>query len=465
MLETRHTPASEAARRRPRRAASPPPRRSRPAAARGHAAGRAARHPDVPADREGEEGRRAQHDRAAARLGELRRDHERLPEEVRHQDHQREPERQLRARRTRRSSRSRARAARRTSSTSARRSPSRAPSRASTPRTSRPPGSTIPANMKDPQGRWVGDYYGVISFGVNTKVVKTSPTTWADLAKPDYKGQVALNGDPRTAGAAFAGVFAASLANGGSLERHHARHRLLREAEGGRQLHPGRRDAGDDRLGPDADHDRLGLPAVGYKKEAAKSGIAVAGADPDDRRLRRLLRAGDQRDGAAPVRRALWEEFLYSDEGQLLFLKGYTHPARFQDLAKHDRIPAALLKRAAVPVRLREGQVRDRRPADGGEDQARRRSGARRSPGLTWRSTLPPSTRPPRRGPPARARTLRAGGPGCRYALARRRAVSRVRGAVPAPAGGRRAASARSRTTAARFTGPLRPRRSSRRST
>ncbi len=36
--------------------------------------------------------------------------------------------------------------------------------------------------------------------------------------EPDYKGQVGLNGDPREAGAAFAAVMAASLANGGSFD-------------------------------------------------------------------------------------------------------------------------------------------------------------------------------------------------------------------------------------------------------
>jgi len=40
----------------------------------------------------------------------------------------------------------------------------------------------------------------------------------------------------------------------------------------------------------------------------------------------------------------LWMEFLYSDQGQLLWLKGYSHPARFQDLAKRKKIPSALLK-------------------------------------------------------------------------------------------------------------------------
>jgi len=38
----------------------------------------------------------------------------------------------------------------------------------------------------------------------------------------------------------------------------------------------------------------------------------------------------------------LWMEFLYSDEGQILWLKGYGHPARFNDLAKRNKIPADL---------------------------------------------------------------------------------------------------------------------------
>jgi putative spermidine/putrescine transport system substrate-binding protein len=78
--------------------------------------------------------------------------------------------------------------------------------------------ATIPANLKDPNGYWVGDYWGVISFGTNVDVAKTAPQDWADLKNPAYKNMVALGGDPRQAGEAFAAVFAASLANGGSLD-------------------------------------------------------------------------------------------------------------------------------------------------------------------------------------------------------------------------------------------------------
>ncbi len=76
----------------------------------------------------------------------------------------------------------------------------------------------IPDALKDPAGHWVASYYGVMSFGTNTTLVANAPTSFADLKKPEYKGQVTLNGDPREAGAAFAAVMAASLANGGSFD-------------------------------------------------------------------------------------------------------------------------------------------------------------------------------------------------------------------------------------------------------
>ena len=45
---------------------------------------------------------------------------------------------------------------------------------------------------KDPDGLWTGGYYGVMAMLTNTAVVKTPPTNWADLLKPEFKGQVAL---------------------------------------------------------------------------------------------------------------------------------------------------------------------------------------------------------------------------------------------------------------------------------
>ena len=39
----------------------------------------------------------------------------------------------------------------------------------------------------------------------------------------------------------------------------------------------------------------------------------------------------------------LWMEYLYSDEGQLGWLKGYCHPIRFNDMVERGVIPQELL--------------------------------------------------------------------------------------------------------------------------
>lgn len=64
---------------------------------------------------------------------------------------------------------------------------------------------------------WTGSYYGLIAFGVNADRVPDPPTTWAGLREPGYRGMVATNGDPCQATSALNAVWAAALANGGSL--------------------------------------------------------------------------------------------------------------------------------------------------------------------------------------------------------------------------------------------------------
>jgi len=76
----------------------------------------------------------------------------------------------------------------------------------------------IPDGLKDAGGNWTAAYYGIMSILTNTTIVPNAPATFADLAKPEYEGLVALNGDPRDSGAAFAAVMAASFANGGNAD-------------------------------------------------------------------------------------------------------------------------------------------------------------------------------------------------------------------------------------------------------
>jgi putative spermidine/putrescine transport system substrate-binding protein len=51
--------------------------------------------------------------------------------------------------------------------------------------------------------------------------------------------------------------------------------------------------------------------------------------------------------GPHPWAARLWQEFLYSDQGQLLWLKGYSHPALFTDMVRRKVVPKALT--AALP--------------------------------------------------------------------------------------------------------------------
>ena len=76
----------------------------------------------------------------------------------------------------------------------------------------------VPPSLQDPEHNWVAAYYGIIAIATNTTVVPNAPKSFADLAKPEYRGLVALNGDPRASDSAFAAVVATALANGGSAD-------------------------------------------------------------------------------------------------------------------------------------------------------------------------------------------------------------------------------------------------------
>lgn len=74
------------------------------------------------------------------------------------------------------------------------------------------------AGLKDPDGYFYTDYNGVLVFEINLDVVKDVPQDWSDLLDPKYKGQIALAGDPRSSSQAAQTVYAAAIANGGSLD-------------------------------------------------------------------------------------------------------------------------------------------------------------------------------------------------------------------------------------------------------
>lgn len=204
--------------------------------------------------------------------------------------------------------------------------------------------SEIPDNIKDPEGYWYGDYYGVMSFLVNKDLVKNTPKDWADLQKPEYAGQVALAGDPRASNQAILGVLAAGMAGG---------------AKAGKE-------AGEAGLKYFAELNKAGnfVPTIGkagtlaqgatpivvmwdYNALAAKKTLAgnppVEVVVPAAGVLAGVYVQGISAYAPHPNAAKLWMEHLYSDEGQNLWLKGYCHPARFNAMVKAKKVPQDLI--------------------------------------------------------------------------------------------------------------------------
>lgn len=203
---------------------------------------------------------------------------------------------------------------------------------------------TIPTALKDAEGYWYGDYYGVMTFEVNGSVVQNPPQDWADLLKPEYKGQVALAGDPRKSGQAINAVWAAALGNKGSLD----------DAEPGlaffKQLNqngnflpviakPATIAKGETPIALRWDYNALG----NRDKTAGNPEIKVV--IPKSGLLAGVYVQAISATAPRPYAARLWMEHLYSNEGQLIWLKGYARPVRFDALKSSNAIPADLLSK------------------------------------------------------------------------------------------------------------------------
>ena len=200
---------------------------------------------------------------------------------------------------------------------------------------------TIPETAKDKDGNWYGDYYGVLSFETNTAVVKNVPKDWADLLKPEYKGQVALSGDPTQSNQAISGVWAAALANGGSLDNVQPGLDFFKKLNDAKNFVPVIA-----KTATVASGETPIRITWTYNGLADKDSLAgnppVEVAVPTSGRFGGMYVQAISKYAPHPNAAKLWMEYLYSDEGQLIWLKGYCNPIRYEDLVKRAVVPADL---------------------------------------------------------------------------------------------------------------------------
>ena len=226
--------------------------------------------------------------------------------------------------------------------------------------------ATVPRSMKDTRGLWTGDYYGSVTIGYNANLVKTPPKSFADLLKPIYKSQVALNGSPLSSGSAIAGVFAAALANGGSLSNVSPGVDWFAKArQAGNYIPvettPQTVASGQTPISIDWDYNNFAyvteFPSANWK-------VVI----PSDGQYAGYYCQAVNATAPHPWAARLWQEFIYSDQGQILYLKGHAHPARFADLRRAQGDPEVGDQRPPRSLAQRQGcEVREPRSAGQGE--------------------------------------------------------------------------------------------------
>ncbi|MFD3039933.1 ABC transporter substrate-binding protein [Mycolicibacterium senegalense] len=181
----------------------------------------------------------------------------------------------------------------------------------------------IPDKLKDPDGTWVNDYGGFMSIGFDSTKVP-AVTSVEDLLKPEYHGKVALNGDPTQAGAAFAGVLMAAVAQGGSADDIApgvAFFAKLNEAGNFLPLDPTPATIESGQTPVVIDWNYLN----GTESQKVPGWQVIV---PHEALVAGYYYQAINKDAPHPAAARLWQEFLFSDEGQNLYAKGGVRPVR-----------------------------------------------------------------------------------------------------------------------------------------
>jgi putative spermidine/putrescine transport system substrate-binding protein len=205
--------------------------------------------------------------------------------------------------------------------------------------------NSIPATAKASNGDWFDDYGGYVAIGYNSKVVKDPPTSFADLLKPEYKNEVALNGNPTEAGAAFAAVYAAALANGGSFSNIAPGVAYFKKLSAEGNFVPV--------TGSQSTVESGQTPILIWwdyleESEVAKSFPGWKVVIPTDGHYAAYYSQAISATAPDPAAARLWEEYLYSTTGQNLWLQGSARPIELTTLIKNGTVDKAA--DAALPA-------------------------------------------------------------------------------------------------------------------
>lgn len=179
----------------------------------------------------------------------------------------------------------------------------------------------IPDENKESTGLWVNDYTGSMSIGYNSNEVP-EPTSLDDLLGADYKGAVAINGDPTQAGAAFAAVGLATVLNGGTLDDFTPGIEFFGELnDAGNFLPvdptPATIASGETKVVLDWSYNNLAAASTvdGWEVTTLPGTVYTS-----------YYNQAINVDAPHPAAARLWQEFIYSADAQNMFITGGAYP-------------------------------------------------------------------------------------------------------------------------------------------
>lgn len=199
----------------------------------------------------------------------------------------------------------------------------------------------IPAENKEASGLWVNNYSGIMSIGYDSDQV-AEPKAVDDLLGSDYKGSVVLNGDPTQAGAAFAAVGSIAAQNGGGVD----------DFGPGVDFVADLRKA-DNLLTVDPTPATIASGETPLVFDWSFNNVAAAADKPswkttvlDGPAYVSFYNEAINKDAPNPAAARLWQEWIFSDEAQSLYLEANAVPVRVDALKESGSADDSLIEAA-----------------------------------------------------------------------------------------------------------------------
>ena len=207
--------------------------------------------------------------------------------------------------------------------------------------------SRIPAALKQGAGYWFDDYGGFVAIGCDTSAVTSCPTSFAQMLAKGKGYKIGINNNPTASSSALAAVMAAAIANKGSLNN----------VKAGVDYFQSLNKAGNfvaTVAGPSTVQSGATNIIIWWDYLQASELNALPGYKtkwkvviPSDAAMAEYYTQAISASAPDPAAARLWEEFLYSNQGQNLWLAGMARPVELAYMTAHHLATPSLL--AALP--------------------------------------------------------------------------------------------------------------------